>query len=688
MGARRREDTPVLGTDDFEAREYRLHNRTDWRDANSTGGPATSHVLSSLPRSGSAAPVRPQRTSRKQSTVLSPDEVDSAGEEEHRNGNKQNAYDFGPSVRVSAVSKTMSNSWSNSQTTASLSTDEGESTEDEENHCGESSLFGLNGTGGINGTSRPNPSQGRSDKNLRKGKAAATDLSYRIKKESKGKAPADRSTTFSGTNTAGSSSRVLPLEDPALQYYLSDGWNSAKRSNTLEESSKSSQPEDFRPLSDGTHRIQFTMGPSEKTSGRERTVRSSAAEDEMSTVVESSQPGHRSPRTRRNPERSARRVPTEQQLCIPDGTCRTRTRSNSLEILSERGRPVQRVPVEEQVLMPDGTYRTHITPSDEAMAERASGPSRRVAAASSSNAGTRSSQSLRTDSQANPIEVIDLTSPGPSNPRRNPRSSVSGTASGSGLRESMLDAMPPRAPRRQEASNGNRMRSTQLGPLSVRVASRTRSSQPQRLGGRTLSEPAPSSHRDRPSAPRTAYGLSDEDFARRLQEEEYGAIQPPDAATVMSQLGRASRSIGQGFYHDFAPDMEYLLAMEAAGGDNFADFHSSIAAMIDPRVASHPEEYMRDEDLDYESLLALSERIGDARPRGLTEQMIGSLPSRPYTPGCMPSDEAKCTVCLSEYESGDSLKGTPCAHWFHDECLEEWLKQSKTCPICRTKINQ
>lgn len=43
-----------------------------------------------------------------------------------------------------------------------------------------------------------------------------------------------------------------------------------------------------------------------------------------------------------------------------------------------------------------------------------------------------------------------------------------------------------------------------------------------------------------------------------------------------------------------------------------------------------------------------------------------------------------CTICLSEYRPKETLSAIPdCNHFFHEECIGEWLKLNGTCPVCR-----
>ncbi|WCJ26515.1 RING/U-box superfamily protein [Euphorbia peplus] len=48
-----------------------------------------------------------------------------------------------------------------------------------------------------------------------------------------------------------------------------------------------------------------------------------------------------------------------------------------------------------------------------------------------------------------------------------------------------------------------------------------------------------------------------------------------------------------------------------------------------------------------------------------------------------PNDNT-CPICLSEYQPKETLRTIPeCNHYFHVECIDEWLKMNATCPLCR-----
>ncbi|KAK6947924.1 Wall-associated receptor kinase, galacturonan-binding domain [Dillenia turbinata] len=49
-----------------------------------------------------------------------------------------------------------------------------------------------------------------------------------------------------------------------------------------------------------------------------------------------------------------------------------------------------------------------------------------------------------------------------------------------------------------------------------------------------------------------------------------------------------------------------------------------------------------------------------------------------------PNDDGVCSICLSDYLPKETLRTIPeCNHYFHANCIDEWLKTNGTCPLCR-----
>lgn len=48
------------------------------------------------------------------------------------------------------------------------------------------------------------------------------------------------------------------------------------------------------------------------------------------------------------------------------------------------------------------------------------------------------------------------------------------------------------------------------------------------------------------------------------------------------------------------------------------------------------------------------------------------------------ADEAvECVLCLYEMEEDAEMRDLRCKHLFHKRCLDRWLVQQLTCPLCR-----
>ena len=45
-----------------------------------------------------------------------------------------------------------------------------------------------------------------------------------------------------------------------------------------------------------------------------------------------------------------------------------------------------------------------------------------------------------------------------------------------------------------------------------------------------------------------------------------------------------------------------------------------------------------------------------------------------------------CSICRNEYNTLDEITELPCGHKFHKSCLDIWLSNHITCPICRCSI--
>uniref|UniRef100_A0A453QMA4 RING-type E3 ubiquitin transferase n=1 Tax=Aegilops tauschii subsp. strangulata TaxID=200361 RepID=A0A453QMA4_AEGTS len=52
-----------------------------------------------------------------------------------------------------------------------------------------------------------------------------------------------------------------------------------------------------------------------------------------------------------------------------------------------------------------------------------------------------------------------------------------------------------------------------------------------------------------------------------------------------------------------------------------------------------------------------------------------------------PSDGLDCCpICLHDDDDNGAWKETPCGHRFHGRCVEWWLQDKGSCPMCRRQV--
>ncbi|KAJ4964369.1 hypothetical protein NE237_024308 [Protea cynaroides] len=92
------------------------------------------------------------------------------------------------------------------------------------------------------------------------------------------------------------------------------------------------------------------------------------------------------------------------------------------------------------------------------------------------------------------------------------------------------------------------------------------------------------------------------------------------------------------------------------------------------------------DNMSYEELLALEERIGNVSTGLSEEKIFKCLRQRKYLSITMgaPTEAEPCCVCQEEYIDGEDLGTLDCGHDFHARCIKQWLTHKNLCPICKT----
>lgn len=114
-------------------------------------------------------------------------------------------------------------------------------------------------------------------------------------------------------------------------------------------------------------------------------------------------------------------------------------------------------------------------------------------------------------------------------------------------------------------------------------------------------------------------------------------------------------------------------------------FTNNILSMLFESLLQQREEdeYPNVDNMTYEELLALEEKMGNVS-KGLDEEISKKIKVKKYKNNIYEDD--KCVICQFEFKNDESIKLLPCKHIFHIECIDEWLKNQKICPYCKSEI--
>ncbi|KAL5711420.1 RING-type E3 ubiquitin transferase [Ranunculus cassubicifolius] len=126
------------------------------------------------------------------------------------------------------------------------------------------------------------------------------------------------------------------------------------------------------------------------------------------------------------------------------------------------------------------------------------------------------------------------------------------------------------------------------------------------------------------------------------------------------------------------------------------DFHDRLGFMMvdhstlyDSRnlLDQHRDMRLDVDNMSYEELLALEERIGNVSTGLSEDSMSNCLKEKTYYLSDETHDENNCVICLEEYKSQEIVATlVNCGHDYHTDCIRKWLSMKKVCPICKASV--
>ncbi|KAI9128992.1 hypothetical protein K1719_000475 [Acacia pycnantha] len=81
-------------------------------------------------------------------------------------------------------------------------------------------------------------------------------------------------------------------------------------------------------------------------------------------------------------------------------------------------------------------------------------------------------------------------------------------------------------------------------------------------------------------------------------------------------------------------------------------------------------------------------RTRSTRFSGIDKAVVESLPFFRFSSLKGSKEGLECSVCLSKFEDVEILRLLPkCKHAFHINCIDHWLEEHSSCPLCRYKVD-
>lgn len=183
-------------------------------------------------------------------------------------------------------------------------------------------------------------------------------------------------------------------------------------------------------------------------------------------------------------------------------------------------------------------------------------------------------------------------------------------------------------------------------------------------------------------------------LARQLmQEESMQAAHWIQQETLAAHQQMAREMANQGIEGEQDEDLMY--ALELAAQEQNAAEHDV------------PDDQDFDvEEMSYDDLMNLGNRIGDVAQQRWqmdSKHVIAGFPTKELTEtdiadrknkatgtkshlALLVVDPTICQICQCDFECTEHIKILPCGHDFHVGCIDMWLKDNKTCCLCKASV--
>ena len=94
---------------------------------------------------------------------------------------------------------------------------------------------------------------------------------------------------------------------------------------------------------------------------------------------------------------------------------------------------------------------------------------------------------------------------------------------------------------------------------------------------------------------------------------------------------------------------------------------------------------MEDKDnnnLEVQSVSSSSQQPAEMNENNASSSTLSKLEEGGLLMKSLEEEEPSCSICLCEYENGDTVTKLPCNHIYHESCLSSWTDSHVRCPLC------
>ncbi|KAK9665202.1 hypothetical protein RND81_14G097100 [Saponaria officinalis] len=108
---------------------------------------------------------------------------------------------------------------------------------------------------------------------------------------------------------------------------------------------------------------------------------------------------------------------------------------------------------------------------------------------------------------------------------------------------------------------------------------------------------------------------------------------------------------------------------------------------VGPALLSAVQTQMGAIETNFEHVTNIFETGG---PKGLSCDYVDTIPTIEITANNYmdaSGDALSCSVCLQDFQIGETIRSLPyCHHMFHLPCIDKWLLNHGSCPLCRRDL--